>query len=171
MENNRKIELVPYSPMWRKFFEKEEATLKRLLKGNLIQAHHIGSTAITSIVAKPTLDILAEVHTLDGIEVFKDEFERAGLTWKGEFGIEGRLYFIRPSPDGISHMAHIHIFETTSKHIQDHLDFRDYLNAEPEVAKEYETLKLTLKEQFEDSPELYTAGKNEFIKTVLQNIS
>ena len=169
--NNRKIELVAYSPAWKKYFQKEEVLLKKLLRNNLVQVHHIGSTAISSIVAKPILDILVEVHTLDGIELFRAEFERAGLVWKGEFGINGRLYFERHAPDGLSHLSHIHIFEKNSEHIKNHLDFRDYLNAEPEVAKEYEKLKISLKEQFEKSPDMYTAGKTEFIKTVLKNIS
>ena len=152
-------------------FWKRRSGAKKILRNNLIEVHHIGSTAIASITAKPTLDILVEVHTLDGIQVFRDEFERAGLTWKDDFDIAERLYFVRLAPDGITHLSHIHIFDKSSEQVKNHLDFRDYLNAEPEVAKEYEKVKITLNEQSEDSPGLYTAGKNEFIKTVLKNIS
>jgi GrpB-like predicted nucleotidyltransferase (UPF0157 family) len=171
MMNHKNVELVAYSPAWKKYFEKEKLGLTKLLRNNLVEVHHIGSTAITSIVAKPTLDILVEVHTLDGIEAFKSEFERAGLILTDEFDREERLYFIRLAADGITHLSHIHIFDRSSEHIQNHLDFRDYLNAEIEVAKEYENLKVTLKEKFENSPELYSAGKNEFITTVLKNIT
>lgn len=164
-----KIELVPYSPAWKKYFEKESAGLKKLLRNNLIEAHHIGSTAISNIKAKPTLDILVEVHTLDGIAAFQEEFKNAGLILQES--IEERIYFIRFAPDGETHLSHIYIYDKASEQIRNYLDFRDYLNAEPEVAKEYEKVKLTLNEKFEDSPAIYTAGKTEFISTVLKNIS
>ncbi|MFT6068065.1 MAG: GrpB-like predicted nucleotidyltransferase (UPF0157 family) [Bacteriovoracaceae bacterium] len=171
MTKQTKIELVPYSPAWKKYFEKEKAGLKKLLRSNLLEVHHIGSTAISSIAAKPTLDILVEVHTLDGIEAFQDEFKRSGLIWQDDFDISERLYFIRLAPDGVTHLSHIHIFDKNSTHVKNHLDFRDYLNAELEVAKEYEKLKLTLNEQFDESSGMYMAGKNEFIGTVLKNIT
>ena len=164
-----KIDLVPYSHAWKKYFAKEKAGLKKLLKNNLIEAHHIGSTAISNIKAKPTLDILVEVHTLDGIKAFQEEFKSAGLFLQES--IPERLYFVRFAPDGETHLSHIHIFDRSSEQIKNFLDFRDYLNAEPEVAKEYEKVKLTLNEKFEDSPAIYTAGKTEFISTVLKNIS
>lgn len=167
----KKIELVPYSPILGKYFEKEKMGLKKLLKNNFIEAHHIGSTAISSIVARPTLDILVEVHTLDGIEIFQSEFERAGLIAIDEFDKDERLCFARLAPDGVSHLSRIHIFDKSSEQIKNHLDFRDYLIAEPEVAKEYEKVKIALNEQSLESPGLYLAGKNEFIKTVLKNIT
>ncbi len=171
MTKQTKIELVPYSPAWKKYFEKEKAGLTGLLRSNLIEVHHIGSTAINSIAAKPTLDILVEVHTLDGIQAFQDEFKRAGLIWQDDFDISERLYFIRLAPDGVTHLSHIHIFDKSSNHVKNHLDFRDYLNAELEVAKEYEKLKLTLNEKFDEKSGMYLAGKNEFIGTVLKNIT
>ncbi len=164
-------EFIPYSPHLKKYFEKERRGLEKVLKTNLIQVHHIGSTAISSIVAKPILDILVEVHTLDGIELFKSEFAHLGLTLQEGFDKSERLYFARLAPDGASHLSRIHIFEKNSEAIKDHLDFRDYLNAEPKIAKEYEKLKVNLNEQYEESPALYAAGKNEFIQIVLNNIT
>lgn len=171
MTLKKKIELVPYSPAWKKYFEKEKSLLTKLLRSNLIEIHHIGSTAISAIVAIPTLDILVEVHTLDGIEQFKDEFERAGYLLESKNDTDKELFFIRLAPDGETHLSHIHIFDRSSAKIKDFLDFRDYLNAELEVAKEYEKVKVILKDQSDHSPELYKAGKNEFIATVLKNIS
>lgn len=169
-ENKRKIELMPYTPMWKQFFLQECQALEKVLRNNSINIHHIGSTAIPSIVAKPTLDVLGIVHTLDGIEAFRDEFEKVGLTWKGENGIPGRLYFVRMAKDGITHLSHVHLFERGNPLIDDHLDFKDYLNAEEEIAKEYETLKIKLKEEHGDSPELYTKAKSEFIEAVLSKL-
>ena len=106
-------------------------------------------------------------------EFFNNDFvgiNRIGLIWKGEHGIPGRLYFERLGSDGITHLCHIHVFEKGNSLINDHLDFRDYLNSEDKIAKEYEELKVLLKEQHEENPNLYTIGKSEFIETVLRNL-
>ena len=169
-ENNRKVELVPYSPLWEKYFQKECRNLSKVLRNNLVEIHHIGSTAIPQILSKPILDILCVVHTMDGIDLFKDEFQRLGLTWKGNHGAPQRPYFERFGSDGVTSLCHIHILEKGSPLIDDLLDFRDYLNAEENVSKEYEGLKVLLKEKHEDNPALYQIGKSEFIETVLRNI-
>jgi len=166
----RTIELVPYSPIWQNIYLRETQCLQKVLRNNLSELHHIGSTAIPSILAKPTLDVLCAVHTLDGIEAFKDEFAKLGLEFMEENGITGRLFFVRKAKDGIKHLVHIHIFKAGDERIDDHIDFRDYLNSEDEVAKAYEKIKVELKEKHEDNPALYTAAKNEFIETVLKNI-
>lgn len=170
MTSKRKVELVPYSSFWEKVFEKEAQNLKKVLKSNIVDIHHIGSTAIPKIKAKPTVDIAVEVHTLDGIDLFSREFEKVGFTPKGEFGIPGRRYFVRYAPDGITHLTHVHVFRHSNPKVYDHLDFRDYLNSEDKVAKEYEKLKVTLKSQFSDKPELYQKGKSDFIEIVLKNL-
>ena len=168
--STRKIELMPYTPMYKEFYLKECKVLEKVLRSNCIDIHHIGSTSIPKILSKPTLDVLCVVHTLDGIEVFKDEFEKFGLEWKGEFGIPGRLYFVRKAADGITHLSHIHIFEKGNDKIHDHLDFRDYLIAEESIAKEYEKLKIELKEKFSDNPKAYQEGKAQFIDLILENL-
>ncbi|MDD0851715.1 GrpB family protein [Halobacteriovorax sp. GB3] len=166
----RKVELVPYSPVWKKFFEKESVALSKILRSNLVSNFHIGSTAIESIVSKPTLDVLCVVHTLDGIELFKDEFERAGFSWKGEHGLKDRLYLVRYAPDGINHMCHVHIMKKEDPRVLDHLDFVEYLNREEKVAKQYEEVKVALQRQFSESPEAYQNGKSEFISIILSNL-
>lgn len=156
--------------MWSAFFKKECELLHKILRNNLIDVHHIGSTAIPSILAKPTLDIMCVVHTLDGIEKFRDEFERVGYTWLGENGIPQRLYFERIAKDEVTHLSHIHIFESHNPLVHDHLDFRDYLNSELKVAKEYEKLKIELKNKFNDDHISYNQGKDSFIKIVLDGL-
>jgi GrpB-like predicted nucleotidyltransferase (UPF0157 family) len=169
--SKRVVELMPYTPMYKEFYLKECKVLEKVLRSNCIDIHHIGSTSIPKILSKPTLDVLCVVHTLDGIEVFKDEFEKFGLEWRGEHGIPGRLYFVRKAQDGVTHLSHIHIFEKGNELINDHLDFRDYLNAEEAIAKEYDKLKVELKEKFSDDPSAYQKGKAQFIEMVLKSIN
>lgn len=167
---NRTVELTPYSPWYKEFYLKECHFLEKILRSNLAQIYHIGSTSIPTIMARPILDVLCVVHTLDGIDRFSDEFKKFGLNPLGEYGIPGRRYFERYAKDQKTHVAHIHIFEINNPKVSDHLDFRDYLNAEPEVAKEYENLKIALRKHYPENPELYFAGKNEFTQTVLKNL-
>jgi GrpB-like predicted nucleotidyltransferase (UPF0157 family) len=165
--NNLKntIELAPFSPMWNEFYLKECQTLKRILKNNAVDFEHIGATAIPETLAKQTLDILCVVHTLDGIQLFKSEFQNLGFTLKE--ASSDKLVFIRLAKDGVTQLSNIYILEKTDSQIDDFLDFRDYLIQEDEVAREYGTLNTKLKDQ---DYGIYTAGKNEFIKTVLKNL-
>lgn len=156
--------------MYKEFYLKECKALEKVLRSNCIEVYHIGSTSIPTIMAKPIIDILCVVHTLDGISHFRDEFERLGLEWKGEFGIPERLYFVRKAKDEVTHLSHIHIFEKGNERINDHLDFRDYLKAEPKIAKEYEKLKIELKDKFMDDPKSYQEGKSSFIEMVLRTL-
>jgi GrpB-like predicted nucleotidyltransferase (UPF0157 family) len=164
------LELVEYNGIWKKIYEKESSHLKNLLKTNLVETFHIGSTAIPSIVARPTMDILCSVHTLDGIEVFKSNFESLGYTWKQDGGLPNSIQFIRYAPDKKTELTNIRIFEQTNILISDILDFRDYLNAEDEVAKEYQNIKLGLKEEFKKNPMVYEAAKAKFFQIVLKNL-
>lgn len=166
----RKVELVPYSPIWEKYLEKEEQNLRNILRNNLIEVIHVGSTAIPTISAVPTLDILCVVHTLDGISLFKNEFERRGLSWRKDYEIKNRLYLERISPVGDSHLSHIHILDKSNEEIMDFIDFKEYLIQEPEVAKKYHDLKVSLKEKHGDNIDLYDVFKSDFIKMILSNL-
>ncbi len=167
---SRKIELMPYTPMFQDFYLKECKALEKVLRSNLIEVYHIGSTAIPGIMAKPILDVLCVVHTIDGIDAFNREFEALGLEPRGEYGIADRRYFVRKAKDGETHLSHIHIFEKSNSLIADHLDFRDYLRAESEVAKEYEKVKIELATRFENDTKKYTDAKSEFIRIVLEGL-
>ena len=167
---NRKAQLVPHSPLWKKVFEKESQTLEKLLRKNLVSVHHIGSTAIRSILAKPTLDIMCIVHTLDGIEMFEDEFRSCGFQSLSGKDTKDRLIFQRTANNGSDQLTNVYVFERGNGLINDYLDFRDYLIAEVEVAKSYENLKVTLKKEYPLNQALYQKGKAEFIQTVLKNI-
>ena len=169
-KNEKKVELVPHHPIWGKYFQKECQSLSKVLKNNIVEVHHIGSTAIPKIKAKPILDILCVVHTMDGIDLFKNEFKKLGLHWKGDHGAPGRLFLERLGSDGLTPLCQIHILEKGNPLINDHLDFRDYLNSEDKVANEYESLKGLLLEQQAQNPNLYNIGKNKFIETVLNNL-
>jgi len=125
--------------------------------------YHIGSTAVKGIKAKPTIDIMIVVGDLESADNSAEEMEKLGYTAEGEFGIKGRRYFHKGSPQ---HSHHIHVFESGSSHIRRHLNFRDYMNSHPKKAEKYSKLKEKLAEKYRYDPQKYSQGKNDFIKEV-----
>lgn len=162
------IKLSPYMDSWKQDFEEEASKIKKILGTNLLEIHHIGSTSIPGIAAKPIIDILPVVQSLDGIDDLKDQFEEAGYLFRGEFGISGRRYIVALEPDNINHRVHIHVFQKGHSEIDRHLYFRDFLKSNVDVAKEYELLKLDLKAKFQFEKDKYQAGKKDFIERVLK---
>lgn len=117
----------------------EAARLKAALGGLLLTVHHIGSTAIPGIAAKPTVDLMPVVASLDELEAQRDAVAALGYLWRGEFGIAGRRYCIRER-DG-RRLFHVHIFAQGHENITTQLLFRDYLRAHRDEALGYETIK------------------------------
>ena len=137
--------------------------IKNILGDEIINIFHIGSTAIPGIYAKPIIDILIEVNDIEKIDKYNDEFNKLGYVSKGEFGIEGRRFFLK----GIYNRTHhLHIFETNNPEIRKHLNFRDYMISHSEMAEQYEKLKMELSIKFRYDNEGYCKGKEEFIRDI-----
>lgn len=159
------LRLVPSNPGWRRMFVDEAMALQAALGRNVQAMHHIGSTAITGIVAKPIIDMLCVVHHLGAVDSANPRLQSLCYIAKGENGIEGRRYFQKSAEDG-RRSHHLHVFETGSPHIERHLAFRDYLLAHPDRAADYSTLKSTLAETA-PSKAAYQEAKSPFIQSVL----
>ena len=156
----RVIEVVDYKDEWRLLFEKEKAKLVLMLPLLPGDIHHIGSTAVPGMFAKPVIDILIEVQNISKLDGFDDVFQQLGYDCKGEFGIQGRRHF-QKGGDNRSH--HLHAFNKGSKEILRHLAFRDYLRSHPQVAREYSNLKLSLANICDNKIHVYGSGKSDFI--------
>jgi len=160
----RRIEVVPHNPDWLHQFKAEADRLGAILGQEVVAIHHIGSTAIPDIQAKPIIDVLVEVRDIEKVDGFNAEMTRRGYRPHGEFGIPGRRFFIRGADEARTH--HIHVFQTGHSEVARHLDFRDYMVAHPEEALAYSRLKETLAQRFPHDVEAYMAGKDGFIKDV-----
>ncbi len=158
----RIIKVVPYDPGWPARFRAEALRLRALLGDNAVAFHHIGSTAIPDIKAKPIIDILVEVRDINRVDDSNSKMIRQGYLPKGEFGIPGRRYFRKGTE--IRHTHHVHVFQTGDPQFERHLDFRDYLRAHPVEAQAYSRLKESLARKFPEDPEGYMDGKDGFIK-------
>ena len=159
----KKVEVVAYSPQWRDAFEAEAKHVSAALGENVVAIHHIGSTAIPNIYAKPIVDLLGEVRDITEVDGQSSVMELIGYEVMGEFGIPGRRYFRKNNREGIR-THQIHAFETGSAEVERHLAFRDYMIANPEDAQRYSELKRQLAKEHPQSMDGYMDGKDGFIK-------
>lgn len=163
----RKIEVVEYNPEWAKMFKTEAKQIKAALGKNCVAVHHIGSTSVKGLKAKPIIDIMAVVKDISLVDMKNEAFEAMGYECKGEYGIPGRRFFMK---GGDNRTHHIHIFEESSKEeIDRHLAVRDYLCSHPDDAKEYAELKTKLAAEFPYDNDGYCDGKDAFMKSLEQN--
>jgi GrpB-like predicted nucleotidyltransferase (UPF0157 family) len=144
-------------------YEREAVHLAQALGSNVVAIHHIGSTAIPHIFAKPVIDILIEADSLDAVDSRNDAMRALGYEVMGELGIPGRRYFRKDNTDG--HRTHnVHTFEAGTDNVLRHLAFRDFMRAYPDRAQEYSDLKRRLATANPDSLQQYMDGKDAFIK-------
>jgi GrpB-like predicted nucleotidyltransferase (UPF0157 family) len=148
---------------WSARFEVEAALIQAAFGELDIEIHHIGSTAIEGIYAKPIIDILLLVEDLSVAERGTSAMQGLGYDALGEFGIPGRRYFRKNNANGVR-THHVHAFAHGSEAATRHLAFRDYMNTHPSIAKEYSLLKQRLAREFPNDMEAYIDGKDGFIK-------
>ncbi|MCE5252432.1 GrpB family protein [bacterium] len=167
------IALKPYDPRWPYLFGEEKKHLLSCLPARLIRRiEHFGSTAIPGLVAKPIIDMLVEVTSLEETrEVVPPILEAQGYDyfWRPTWGDDVPpfyAWFIRRDSGGIR-THHIHMVEGHFEH-WDRLLFRDYLIEHPKVAEEYGNLKIKLSEGHRNDRVAYTKGKTEFIERVTE---
>lgn len=161
----RKVEVVPHDPKWRDTFEVESKSVADALGENVVAVHHIGSTAIPSIYAKPIIDLLVEVKDIIKVDGQSSAMESLGYEVMGEFGIPGRRFFRKDNQEGVR-THHIHTFEIGSAQVERHLAFRDYMFAHPEDAQKYSELKRELARKYPQNIDRYMDGKDGFIKEI-----
>jgi GrpB-like predicted nucleotidyltransferase (UPF0157 family)/8-oxo-dGTP pyrophosphatase MutT (NUDIX family) len=160
----RQVEVVPYAPAWPRLYQAEAASLAALLGEELVEIHHIGSTSVPGLAAKPIVDILPVVREIGRIDALNDLLLAAGYVPKGENGIAGRRFF---SKDGTgARRVHVHLFAAGHPEIARHLDFVAYLRAHPAEAAAYAELKRELAGRFPGDPAGYTEAKSEFIRAI-----
>ena len=155
--------MVLYNPAWAREFDAESARITQVLGDVVVRLHHIGSTAIPGIPAKPIIDILAEVADIESLDARTPAMDALGYEARGEFGIPRRRYFRKNNAMGVR-THQVHAFATGAKEIERHLAFRDYMIAHPEAARLYGELKQRLALEHPDDIEAYMDGKDAFIK-------
>lgn len=159
----QRVFVVPHDPRWTAEFARESPVVAEAMGDVLLAIHHIGSTAIPGICAKPIVDMLAVVRDLSVLEERTGRLEALGYEALGEFGIPGRRYFRKDDREG-NRTHQVHTFQEGSPQIERHLAFRDFMRVHPDCALEYDALKRRLAELYPADISNYTDGKDEFIR-------
>ena len=161
----RKITVVPYQVEWKDLYKEEAEQLRSIYQSEMIDIHHIGSTAVEGLQAKPIIDLMPVVKDIEKIDPFNEAMKQLGYQAKGENGIDGRRHFQK---GGDQRTHHVHIFEQSNPEIERHLAFRDYLRAHPAVAQKYGELKAGLAQQYPYEIASYAQGKAKLITETLE---
>ncbi|GEM_PF-159846 len=160
------VELVEYDPAWPAAYETERERLVPLL-GGALEIHHIGSTAVPGLLAKPIIDIVALVEDLDApVAALRDS---GGYQYPAAFNatLTHRRFLCYPTASHRTH--HLHLVDDRAE-LERRLRFRDRLRADPALAGEYAALKRTLAARYREHREVYTAAKAPFIRRVERQI-
>ena len=158
------VEIVPYDSSWPIRFQEEADVLRRALATWLAGAiEHIGSTAIPGLAAKPVIDIMAGVQTLEESRPAIAVATELGYSY-APYQADREHWFCKPSPAFRTH--HLHLIPTGTPQWLRPIAFRDYLRAYATVAGEYEALKRRLAQEHRLDREAYTQAKRPFIDRI-----
>ncbi|NMM51766.1 GrpB family protein [Paenibacillus aquistagni] len=165
MANRRRnIVVTDYDEHWVSLFEQEAAILRDIFKDELLDIHHIGSTSVPRLKAKPIIDILPVVKDIARVDDYNESMINIDYEPMHEFGIQGRRYF-RKGGINRTHQLHVFQFDNTYE-IERHLAVRDYLRTHQEDMIAYGDLKEQLAALHPADIEGYCDGKDEFVKAL-----
>jgi GrpB-like predicted nucleotidyltransferase (UPF0157 family) len=168
MSTDEPIRLASSDPEWPARFELERAALERRIEGWIVGGvHHVGSTAVAGLAAKPIIDILVGVRDLETSRACFEPLADLGYLY-APYLPEEMHWFCKPDPARRTH--HLHLVPAGSPRYRDELAFRDLLRADRQVADEYATLKRELAGRHRDDREAYTEAKGAFIRAALEKV-
>lgn len=160
------VELHPHDPAWAERAVAEAERLRATLGAVLVRVHHIGSTAIPGIIAKPIIDLMPVVSDLAALDQHRAAVKQLRYQWWGEYGLPGRRYCNLDDAQSGKRVFQLHFYAEGSPEIRRHLAFRDYLRSNPEIAAQYEAVKRQCRDAHPDDSHAYSDCKSSWIKRI-----
>jgi GrpB-like predicted nucleotidyltransferase (UPF0157 family) len=160
------VELWPHDPAWAEDAQREARRVAAAVGDLIVCVHHIGSTAVPSICAKPILDLMPVVRSLSELDPARPVFEGLGYDWWGEYGLQGRRYCTLDDPETSRRKVQLHCFQVSSSEIERLLAFRDYLRSNPDLARAYEVEKRRCQALHPNDSTAYSACKGDWIRKI-----
>lgn len=167
------VKLCEHEKEWEIEAQNTISRLKKILGNVANDIQHVGSTAIPSIKAKPIIDIAVAVDDFNDVLALEKELKDKGFYYRPQVDLGEQLLFASGSlyeGAGDLQTHFIHVVRSGSMDWINYINFRDYLNRTPSVAKEYEELKVSLALQapIDSGREKYLKGKHDFIVYTLR---
>jgi GrpB-like predicted nucleotidyltransferase (UPF0157 family) len=159
------VRIVSYDRRWPQLFEAAAAELRAAVGTAITHIHHVGSTAVPGLAAKPILDILVTVPDFEQARDLVAPLAGLDYEFRPQEEIPDRHYFRRLR--GTTRTHHLSLAEPGSNHARVTLAFRDALRRNPALASEYAALKHELAARFPRDRSAYVDGKTEFVLRVL----
>lgn len=163
------VEIVDFDPRWPSRFETERQQLEGILRpwtsGGV---HHVGSTAVPGLAAKPVIDIMVGVHDLTSARDAIPALRQLDYRFWEQDPHRWRLWFLKPEPAIRTH--HLHLVDVDHPEYAAKLAFRDLLQRDPQARRDYEQLKRELADAHPHDRDAYTDGKTSFVRSALERI-
>ena len=156
------VEIVKYCLEWAGIFESERTAILERCRPWVMDVHHVGSTSVPGLAAKPILDIMPVVANPSDGESAVGPMTTLGYRYRGENELPGRFYFDK-IVNGRT-VVHCHMYPQDHSDVRKLVAFRDRLRTHRETAFEYERLKLALALKYRDDRPAYTDAKGAFIR-------
>ncbi len=160
------VKLVKHNLKWQQNFKREEKKLRKVFGRDALEIQHIGSTAISGILAKPIIDIVLIVSSLQKAKHYEKKLEEIGYKIKKNDTKKERLFFTQGTEKKRTH--YLHIGEIGSGYAEDMILFRNYLRKHKSTAKKYSELKESLANEYQNMREIYTAKKEKLVKEIVK---
>lgn len=154
---NTPYTILKYDPNWINMFNELNQKLSRIFAGRFSRIEHVGSTSIPGMNAKPLIDALIVVDSMDNLAEQKKMMVEEGYEYRENYVAPNTILFYKT--ENGEKVENIHVCTSDNELFNQLILMRDYLREHPEKAKEYSDLKLQLKEKYPDSYEAYKDGK------------
>ena len=165
-DRSRRVDIVDYNPQWPEWFRQEKLRILGVIRHQAIAVEHIGSTAVTGLVAKPIIDVMVGLHRYETLVKCIPRLGAIGYEYVPHFElITPFRRFFHKGRDG-QHTHHLHLVESTHPFWEQHLIFRNVLRTHPRVRQEYAVLKRQLAHRFRYDIAAYSKAKSPFIRSV-----
>lgn len=159
--------ITEYDESWPHLFEEEAARLGLVFCKTLVDIHHVGSTAVAGLAAKPEIDILVVVSMVIRLDRWQDDLRDLGYL-RGNDLMKGHHFFKRDIGKLRTHK--LHICAAGHSQVMRMLAIRDHFRANDEDRERYELLKLRLEEDNMTGITEYLQGKAPFLDDLYRKI-
>jgi GrpB-like predicted nucleotidyltransferase (UPF0157 family) len=166
---NQRVEVGAYDAEWVGRFERERQRLVGRFGKSIVGVEHFGSTAVVGMSAKPIVDMLGGVESMDIADALLEPLCEMGYDTSKEFNatLKDKRWLMLHAAGKRTHHLHLVIFGEGEWRRS--LAFRDALRGDAALVLRYETLKWELAGKYSDDREAYTAGKGDFIQSEVGN--